>query len=44
MNLNQMKDDVAKGVKLLDEHKPDWFETINTASLDIENGYNCVLG
>lgn len=35
---------VARGVKLLDENLPDWFNHVNPDILDMGHIYLCVLG
>lgn len=35
---------VAKGVALLDEHKPGWADRINAVRLEVQSACDCILG
>lgn len=39
-----MKDNVLRGIQLLDEKMPDWRDKIDPKTLDLANDCNCVIG
>lgn len=44
MSTEQIRERVERGVALLDEHVPDWWQRLDTDILDIGDGSVCVLG
>jgi hypothetical protein len=43
-NVNVFMANASRGAKLLDVRCPGWFERINTETLDMPDGYHCILG
>jgi hypothetical protein len=41
---DRMKTDVARGARLLDQKRPDWYRDINIDTLDMGVCYDCILG
>ena len=39
-----LEESVARGVALLDAHRPGWREEIQRVRLDMAKGYHCILG
>lgn len=37
-------DCVARGARLLDDHRPGWRESVDAARLDVSDFHSCVLG